>query len=125
MQVPVIMHFLQIVLGKREDDAQAEMANLQALIILYIFTRSSVMDSSSTTSDMGGINFWLIKATAEAYALQIGLHRIVDKVKQQLCSAGSLKRLDNCVRKYLCWLWLHNLSHQSASLAQESLRFVD
>lgn len=110
--IPAITMFLQTVFATARSDTREESSNIQALIILYVFTRGQSMERSQDSSNSSELSFWLTKTTCEAFAMCTNLHRAVDGVKRQLQSGVPLNITDICVRKYLYWLWLFTASHQ-------------
>ncbi|RDL39159.1 uncharacterized protein BP5553_03499 [Venustampulla echinocandica] len=109
--VPVVSAFLQTAYNTKAANAEEELATMQALIILYVFARSNVIERPSESIFSNNISFWSIKAACEMLAMQLRLHRSSDGIRRQLQLGNPLKRNDTCVRKYLYWLWLYTTAH--------------
>ncbi len=107
-----VSRFLQTVFNTKKDDGEGDLANMQALIILYVFARGSLLETSAHSPFGTEISYWPIKATCEAFAMHINLHRAVDFVKQREKTGNPLERRDLWTRKYLYWLWIYNSSQQ-------------
>jgi hypothetical protein len=109
---PIIMCFLEMAPITSSGSSEEKMGNMQALLILYIYSRSgsvAQVGNGAATSDLG---FWLIKGSCEAYALHINLHRAVDHVTAHWRSGAPLRRDTKYVQQYLYWLWMFTTSHQ-------------
>ncbi|KFX95781.1 hypothetical protein O988_05637 [Pseudogymnoascus sp. VKM F-3808] len=109
--MPVISAFLQTALNTEAASVEEELTTMQALIILYVFTRSNVIEKKSESTSLNEVSFWLIKATCETFAMHSKLHRAIDGIKHQLKLERPLQRTDTSIRKYLYWLWLYTTSH--------------
>lgn len=105
-----VASFLQSTLIHASLHSEKQLQDLQALIILYMFSRSGAIERFSDSSS--NVDFWSIKATCEAHALRMNLHRIAESVHARLRAGHSIQRTDNCVKLYLYWLWLFSTSHQ-------------
>ena len=109
--VPAVSNFLHAVFTRRKYDEDEELATMQALIILHVYARGDTMETSSESP----INYWSLKATCEAFAMHINLHRSADDMRKRSGEANVLRRSDTCTKKYLYWLWLYASSQQYAS----------
>lgn len=105
-----VISFMQSTFLQASTSPEKQLQDLQALIILYMFGRSGATERfSDSSSDVG---FWSIKATCEAYALRMSLHRTAEPLVARLRARHSIQRSDNHVKLYLYWLWLFSTSHQ-------------
>jgi hypothetical protein len=110
--MPMVTKFLQSAVGRYGQRPKEDMATMQALIILYVFSRSSAVENNSESPFIDELNFWSIKATCETFATLINLHMTADAIKRGLDKGRVLKRTDADIRKYLYWLWLYTTAHK-------------
>lgn len=109
----IVTSFLRsVLLSTGTTTKEQEYINLQALMILYIFTRSGAVEKQSLLKDASEISFWTIKTTCEAFSMQIGLHRSTDELNSYLRTGSLRDRHHMSVRFYISWIWMFAASHQ-------------
>jgi hypothetical protein len=106
-----ISDFMQNLPSQNANSLTDQLTNMKALIILYLFTRTTAIQQKSEPASASSF-FWSIKSSCETYALLIGLHRSVDAVSATVREGLVLQRTDVCIQLYLCWLWLFSACHQ-------------
>jgi hypothetical protein len=102
--------FMQSTWTQANQSFEQQLRDFQALIILYMFSRAVAIERFSDGTS--NVDFWSIKATCEAYALRMNVHRTAERLLAHLDAGHGLQRLDDNVKLYLYWLWLFSTSHQ-------------
>ena len=109
--VPIITAFLQATFNPRPRAAGEDMVDMQALIILLVFTRSYVPEGGSESLSSVEIDYRSVKTAAEASATAMGLHTAGDHLWRLKQTGSTYQYTAPCTRRYVYWIWLFQMSH--------------
>lgn len=85
---------------------------LQALAVLYAYRPAGdVFPLSGAPQASSFLNHWTLKHSIEAFALRVGLHRSIDRLKVLLQRDSSDVSKSSAFSMYVYWLWLVTMSH--------------